>query len=63
MIDLGRILLLLFCLVLMPVVLVLATPFVLLWPKGESQESYGRIVLSRYGKIIQVLSLIGNAIG
>ncbi|WP_145178853.1 hypothetical protein [Gimesia aquarii] len=63
MIDLCRILLLFFGLVLMPILLILSTPFILLWPRAKTDDSYGRIVLHRYGKIIQVLSHIGNAIG
>jgi hypothetical protein len=62
MFDLARIFFLFFCLVLIPVVLVLATPFVLLWPRPDSEETYGQAVLRRYGKIIQVLCHVGNAI-
>jgi len=63
MIDLCRVLLLFFVFVLMPISLILSTPFVLLWPRAKTDGSYGRTVLRRYGKIIQVLSHIGNAIG
>jgi|GEM_PF-2248413 len=63
MIDLCRVLLLFFVFVLMPILLILSTPFVLLWPRANTDGSYGRTVLRRYGKIIQALSHIGNAIG
>ena len=63
MIEFGQLLLLLFVLLVMPFVLAVATPFVLLWPRSNTTETYIRTVLRRYGRIVQVLSHLGNAIG
>ena len=63
MIEVGQLLLLLFVFILMPFVLILASPFVLLWPRSNSGETYVRTVFRRYGRIVQVLTHLGNAIG
>jgi hypothetical protein len=63
MIEIGQLLLLLFVLVLMPFVLIVATPFVLLWPRPKTGETYVRTVFRRYGRIVDILTHIGNAIG
>ncbi|MEX0702049.1 MAG: hypothetical protein WD069_08130 [Planctomycetales bacterium] len=48
---------LLFFLLLIPATLIVATPVVLVWPrKQESQASYGRTVLRRYGKVARAAS-------
>ena len=62
MIELGQLLLLLFGFVLMPIALIVATPFVLLWPRSNAAESYTRTVFRRYFRIVQILSHLGNAI-
>ena len=63
MIELSQLLVLLFGFVLMPFVLIVATPFVLLWPRSNAEEKYVRTVFRRYGRIVQTLSHLGNAIG
>lgn len=63
MIEIGQLLLLLFVLILMPFVLIVATPFVLLWPRPKAGETYVRTVFRRYGRIVDILTHIGNAIG
>ena len=63
MIELGQLLLLLFAFILMPFVLIVATPFVLLWRRANTEETYVRTVLRRYGRIVQILTHLGNAIG
>ena len=62
MIEFGQLFLLLFALIFMPIVLVAATPFVLLWPRSNRTESYVRTVFRRYRRIVEILSHIGNAI-
>ncbi len=62
MIELGQLLILLFGFVVMPFALIVATPFVLLWPRSNAAESYVRAVFRRYFKIVQILSHLGNAI-
>jgi hypothetical protein len=63
MLEVGQLLVFLFGLVLMPFVLIVATPFVFLWPRSNTDESYVRTVFRRYGRIVQILSHLGNAIG
>jgi hypothetical protein len=61
MIEVGQLLLLAFVLIAMPVVLAVATPFVLLWPRPKTEETYLRTVFRRYGRIVNVLVHLGNA--
>jgi hypothetical protein len=63
MIELGQLLVFLFGFILMPFVLIVATPFVLLWPRSNAAETHVRTVSRRYGRIVQILSHLGNAIG
>ena len=63
MIEVGQLLVFLFGFVLMPFALIVATPFVLLWPRSNPAETSVRTVFRRYGRIVQILSHLGNAIG
>ena len=63
MIEIGQLLVFLFVWILMPFVLIVATPFVLLWPRSNTGETYVRTVFRRYGRIVQILTHLGNAIG
>lgn len=37
---------------MLPVVLVVATPVILMWPRDGLKETLGRTVLRRYGRIL-----------
>ena len=63
MIEFGQLLIFLFGLVLVPIALIVATPFVLLWPRSNAEESYVRTIFRRYFRIVQILSHLGNGIG
>lgn len=60
-IPLLKFCLLLLWLVLLPVVLLVATPFVLLLPRKDSSLSFTSIVLRRYWNVIRIWSLFGDA--
>ena len=60
-IPLLKLCLLLLWLVLLPVVLIVATPFVLFLPRKDHTGSFLLVVLRRYWKVIWIWSLFGEA--
>jgi len=48
-------------LLLIPVALLLASPFVLLWPRSDASTSYMRVMLRRYWKAIWIWGLFAEA--
>ncbi len=60
-IPLLKLCLLLLWLVLLPLVLLVATPFVLLLPRKDDSRSFLSVVLRRYWRVIWIWSLFGDA--
>ena len=51
-------------LLLVPVALIVSTPFVLLWPRPEPDESYGRTVFRRYAGVFRktfFITIVGSS--
>jgi hypothetical protein len=60
-IPLLKFCLLLLWLLLLPVVLLVATPFVLLLPRQDDSRSFISVVFRRYWRLIWIWSLFGEA--
>jgi hypothetical protein len=55
-----KLLLVLLWIALLPVILLIATPFVLWWPRRKSSRSYIETVLRRYWMVICLSALAGG---
>jgi len=60
-IALVKLLLFVVWLLLIPVALLVASPFVLLWPRSDDSTSYTRVILLRYWKVIWIWGLFAEA--
>jgi hypothetical protein len=58
LVEILKFMFLLFLLLLIPFALIVATPFVLLWPRKCKDESYCRAVLGRYSKVFKTTCFI-----
>jgi hypothetical protein len=63
-VEILKFIFLVFLLLLVPFAVIIATPFVLLWPrKCKEDESYGRAVFRRYGRVIKTAFFISSVGG
>ena len=54
--------LMILALALIPISLVAAIPFILVWPRPMDGRSWGQIIRGRYGRVLNGVLLIANVV-